>query len=275
MGVKKGHEAYLAAMRANDADAFARVVAPDAVFSPPNILPLIGREAVRAWFRSGAERMRTVGITVEDRNVIVAGAHAVEEGTFVWTVVPAAGGAPVVERGRFNATWQRQSDGEWKVLRHIWNSSLPLPAGDSAHNRAGDEGGVRELFARMEAAGNARDQARVAAAYTPDGDIWIAASGPDKPEKRVVGPDNIRQHLETGHGTPAEKLRLTVDNIRFLTPDVALADGTSTSTHEAGGFRATASLIVVRQGDSWKLAAVRVMKLESLDPAPNVRAASR
>ncbi|MBI4625456.1 MAG: SgcJ/EcaC family oxidoreductase [Verrucomicrobia bacterium] len=136
-------------------------------------------------------------------------------------------------------------------------------AATSPRDRASDEAAIRELNADMERAGNARDQARVAAAYTADGDIWmVAAFG--QPDRRVVGPENIRRHLESDHGMPGEKLRLTVDKIRFLASDVALVEGTSTSTHDAGINRATATLVVVRQADGWKLAAARVMKLEKL-----------
>lgn len=164
-GVKKGHEAYLAAMRANDADAFARVVAPDVVFSPPQAMPVAGREAIRAWFKSGAEQMRTVAITVEDRNVIVAGDLAIEEGTFILTVVPAGGGAPVVDRGRFNATWKRQSGGEWQVLRNIWNSSLPAPAAADSDTVIA---AARAAAEKHMAALNARDVETIRSQHAPD-----------------------------------------------------------------------------------------------------------
>jgi len=126
------------------------------------------------------------------------------------------------------------------------------------HDRAADETAIREHFAEAEAASNAHDPARTAATYTPDGEIWIFDG------RRVRGSDQLRRHFETAHGMPGERVRLTVDTIRFVSADVALVEGTSNATHDAGGARAHANLVVVRRDAGWKIAIAHVMSIEQL-----------
>ena len=130
--VDRGHNAFIAAMRANDTNALMKLLAPGVIFYPPNGSPLKGPEAVRVWYQAIVDTMKTTDIAIADRMVTVTGGHAIEEGAFVWKLAPVAGGAPVEDRGNFIAIWQRQSDGKWKATRDIWNSSLPLAAATEA-----------------------------------------------------------------------------------------------------------------------------------------------
>ena len=114
-------------MKANDAEALGRLVTEDAVLMPPNEPAVVGRAAVIDWFAGVVKQARTTGIGVPQREVIVAGDWAIERGSFLWKVAPAAGGAPIEDQGNFLAIHQRQIDGTWKVTRNIWNSTLPAP----------------------------------------------------------------------------------------------------------------------------------------------------
>jgi ketosteroid isomerase-like protein len=127
--VDKSHQAWLDAMRANDAQALGRLVTEDAVLMPPNQPVVVGRAAVIDWFAGVVKQARTTSVGIPQREVIIAGDWAIERGSFAWKVAPAAGGAPVEDRGNFLAIYQRQTDGAWKVTQNIWNSSLPTPAG--------------------------------------------------------------------------------------------------------------------------------------------------
>jgi ketosteroid isomerase-like protein len=134
--IENGHDAFMAAMRNNDANALARLLAPDAVFYPPNRAAVTGAEAVRKWYQSVVDNMKTTAVEISDRTVTLAGTHAIEEGRFVWNLAPSSGGAPIEDRGKFIAIWKRQSDGTWKVARDIWNSVLPAPSAASSANDA-------------------------------------------------------------------------------------------------------------------------------------------
>ena len=60
----------------------------------------------------GSDRVAEVSIfateDVAERNVIIAGDRAIEEGEFTLKVAPRDGGAAVEDRGRFMAIWERR-----------------------------------------------------------------------------------------------------------------------------------------------------------------------
>lgn len=126
--IDKAHQAWLDAMKANDAQALGRLVTEDAVLMPPNQPAVVGRAAVIDWFAGVVKQARTTDVGVPQREVIVAGDWAIERGSFIWKVAPTGGGAPIEDRGNFLAIYRRQTDGPWKVTRNIWNSTLPAPA---------------------------------------------------------------------------------------------------------------------------------------------------
>jgi uncharacterized protein (TIGR02246 family) len=126
--IDRGHEAFLAGMRANDCNALLPLLAEDVVFAPPNMPTATGHGGVRTWCEPIFKEVKTTAVTVSDRDVIVTGDWAIEHGNYDWTVAPLAGGTEQREQGRFVAIYRRQPDGSWKLARDIWNSSLPLPS---------------------------------------------------------------------------------------------------------------------------------------------------
>ena len=71
--IQTGHLAFLAAMRANDANALVKLVAADVIFYPPNEPPVTGPEGVRVWFQAVVDKMKTTDITISNRKVTLAG----------------------------------------------------------------------------------------------------------------------------------------------------------------------------------------------------------
>lgn len=127
-GIDNGHHQWLEAMKANDPAALGRLVTDDAVLMPPHSQPVVGRQGVIDWFGAVVSQARTKSVEIHQREVTLAGELAIERGSFTWRVAPAHGGSDIDDQGSFVAIWQRQADGSWKVMRNIWNSTLPLPA---------------------------------------------------------------------------------------------------------------------------------------------------
>lgn len=125
--IDSGHHAFLQAMRSNDADALALLVSPDAKFMPPNDAIQAGREGVRDWFKGIISQFKTKDVSVTDRDVIVTGDYGIEQANFLWTLTPVAGGTEIVNKGKFVAIWQKDSDSTWRIKTNIWNSSIPPP----------------------------------------------------------------------------------------------------------------------------------------------------
>ena len=135
------------------------------------------------------------------------------------------------------------------------------PGGAPDPDRNADKAAIHALLSELEAAANARDPGRTAAAYTPDGDIWVAG-GP-----WVSGSAEIRQFEAEFYRAPGyRRWDLTIDEIRFLAPDAVLVEISSTTTIDGGGLSDRMTLVVVRQGAEWKIAAVRIMNVEEQPP---------
>jgi len=125
--IDSSHKAFLEAMRANDADALAVLLTPDAVFMPPNDSSRTGREGVRTWYKGILSQFKTKDVSVTDREVTIAGEWGIERANFTWTLTPVAGGTEIINKGKFIAIWHKEPDGNWKAKYDIWNSSIPPP----------------------------------------------------------------------------------------------------------------------------------------------------
>jgi uncharacterized protein (TIGR02246 family) len=132
----------------------------------------------------------------------------------------------------------------------------PLSFG-TGQARPADEQAVRQVIQETGDALNARDWDGAAAVFAEDGDVVLPRS------PRVSGRSAIRTlWQERWSGAPAErKITLSVRSLRFLAPDVAIADSNAEFT--AGEpTRDRATYVIVRNAGTWRVAALRVMDAE-------------
>jgi len=110
-------------------DAVASIFAADAWQMPPNNPPLVGREAIRAFWRQ-AVRWGKWEFTLETEDVEVSGSIAVERGKYVvrFTAGPGAppGMASAEDRGNYLVHWRQEADGQWRVAADAPVSELPV-----------------------------------------------------------------------------------------------------------------------------------------------------
>lgn len=118
---------------AGEIDAVAAVFAEDAWQMPPNSPPLIGREAIRQFWRD-AMASGQWEFTLEAQAVAVSGSLAVERGQYrlKFTAGPnaPAGLASFEDRGNYLVHWREEADGEWRIVGDAPVSELPLPPTD-------------------------------------------------------------------------------------------------------------------------------------------------
>jgi ketosteroid isomerase-like protein len=97
----------------------AELYTPDGIVLPPNMDMIKGREAItglwKAVFDMGIKSLKLETIEVED-----SGCLCVEVGLFE---LYGANG-DLLDKGKYMVTW-RHAEGEWKLYRDIFNSSLP------------------------------------------------------------------------------------------------------------------------------------------------------
>jgi uncharacterized protein (TIGR02246 family) len=115
-------EKWEQAFKAADPAALAALYTTDAWALPPGGEMVEGREAIGAVFRE-AMNMGVKEFALEIAEVRGGGDWAYEVGKYAGM----GEGGKEVDRGKYIAIW-KMDDGEWRIHRDIWNSSVaPVP----------------------------------------------------------------------------------------------------------------------------------------------------
>ena len=118
------------AYAAGDVESLAAIFASDVWQMPPNQRPLVGREAVRAFW-SDAFKWGEWRFDLAAQDVVVSGEIAVERGRYqvTFTAGPSAppGMATFEDRGSYVVLWRREPDGVWRAVWDAPVSELPPP----------------------------------------------------------------------------------------------------------------------------------------------------
>ena len=114
---------FASAMTRGDTAALASVFAPDAMMLPSGSPILRGRAGV-AQFNAGMLSMFTISnASFTTKDLIVTGDYAIETGEYRMTMKPKQGPA-MPDTGKYVTVWQLDSDGNWKIIRDIFNTNL-------------------------------------------------------------------------------------------------------------------------------------------------------
>lgn len=129
--------------------------------------------------------------------------------------------------------------------------------------RSGDEAAVREIVRRYVDARENRDPKATGALFTADADQLVSSGEWRKGRDEVVR-GTMASSQQTG-GTRT----ITLESVRFLTPDVALADGRYELSGMAGGQtrKMWTTLILTRGTEGWRISAIRNMLPAPAAPA--------
>ena len=71
---------------------------------------------------------RAENLTQKVEEVEVAGDWAWARASYSLRLVPASGGEPLTETGKYLAVFKRQPDGSWKTHRSCFNADHPVPS---------------------------------------------------------------------------------------------------------------------------------------------------
>lgn len=119
--ITSGAAAWQAAFNAGDIDSLVALYTSDARVLAPNREVQQGSDAVRAEF--GA--MIDAGLAIELATVEakLVGDTGYRFGSYVLTA-----GDETADVGKYVETWQRGTDGQWRISNDIWNSDRPPAA---------------------------------------------------------------------------------------------------------------------------------------------------
>lgn len=146
----------------------------------------------------------------------------------------------------------------WVVVL-AWLAAAPAAFAQGA-GRAADEAAIRAVVQAFLDTREANDPAALGALLTPDVDQQQTSGNTRRGREAVVTGSLATQQSTGGRRT------IAIDSLRFVTPDVAIADGRYDSVGRADGTdqRMLTSMVLRREGGAWKIAAIRNM----LPPAP-------
>jgi uncharacterized protein (TIGR02246 family) len=115
---------------AGDVELLASIFAEDGWQMPPHQPPLVGRSAIREFWRN-AVNWGTWIFTLKIQSVDVSDPIAVERGTYILKFTAGAGAPPGMssfnDRGNYLVHWRHEPDGEWRIVADAPVSELPLP----------------------------------------------------------------------------------------------------------------------------------------------------
>jgi uncharacterized protein (TIGR02246 family) len=144
-------------------------------------------------------------------------------------------------------------------------SLTPWLAQEKAGSTSGktDDAAIRELVSKYVEARERIDPKAVEQLFTGDAD-QLVSSGEWRKGRAAVVRGTMASSKSTGG-----KRAITVESIRFVTPEVAIADGRYELTGLAGG--ATRSMwttfVLKRTDEGWRISAIRNMLPASPAPA--------
>lgn len=133
--------------------------------------------------------------------------------------------------------------------------TVPSLSGQAPAGRSGDETAVREVVRKYMNARELRDATAIGALFTSDADQQTTSGEWRKGRAQIV-PGTLESSRRN-----AGNRAITVESVRFLTPDVALADGPYDISSAEGGAvrRMRTTIVLTRESDGWRIAAIRNM----------------
>jgi uncharacterized protein (TIGR02246 family) len=136
-----------------------------------------------------------------------------------------------------------------------------MPA--AAQTQPADERAIKALVAAYVEARDARDGPRLESLFTADADQLVTTGEWRKGRENVV-----KGGLASSQANPGAR-QITIEVVRFVAPDVALADGRYEIAGDAGAaarkMRTTFVITRASASGEWRIAAIRNMA--PTDPA--------
>lgn len=108
---------FAAAMNRGDAKALAALYADNAVVMVQGHGVSAGRAAVDQLFAGFVETFTISNARLTTDDLVIDGDVAIQRGTYTMSLHPNAGGADVIDSGKYLAVWQEVDVGVWKIVR--------------------------------------------------------------------------------------------------------------------------------------------------------------
>jgi uncharacterized protein (TIGR02246 family) len=141
----------------------------------------------------------------------------------------------------------------WHTVLALYLTASAGAAAQSPASQRSDETAIRGVVQRYVNARELRDPRAIEAIFTADADQHTTSG-----EWRRGRNDVIRGSMESSTRNPGKR-SITVETIRFITPDAAIADGPYEIATDDTVRRMWTTIVLEREGGAWRIAAIRNM----------------
>lgn len=114
---------HIDAFNREDADTMAEMTCEDCVAMPPHQPSLIGKQAAIDWIREGFATAKSK-FDFTPGTVNVSGNIAIDHFDWAMETTMNDGGEAINDVGNCIWIWRKEPDGEWRIWRSIWNSTI-------------------------------------------------------------------------------------------------------------------------------------------------------
>jgi uncharacterized protein (TIGR02246 family) len=164
--------------------------------------------------------------------------------------LPTTNGPPNHSQVWFERVYVKRN-GQWQQLSHRTVKG-PLRTVEGV-SQTTDESAVRATVQKYVDARESRDPAAIGAVFTDDADQFNSAGEWRRGRDAIV--KGTLQSSQRNSGARS----ITLKAVRFPAPGMAVADG----EYGIGARRLWTTLLLTRQGDGWKIAAIRNVQVAS------------
>lgn len=141
----------------------------------------------------------------------------------------------------------------WLVIPAVWLVVASTPPAQPRAQEFSDEAAIRAVVRQYVNARELRDPAAIEALFTADADQHTTAG-----EWRRGRTPLVSGALESSKRNPGTR-RIEIESIRFINPDVAIADGPYEITSGDGVRRMWTTIVLAREAGRWRISAIRNM----------------
>ncbi len=124
--IVKALDDFALAWKKGDAAGSVDLFTEDAINYRPDAAPDYGRSAILKMSEGWLQNNTIRELKFNSQELDIIGDQAYELGTFIQDIEPKNGGKPLMQQGRYFATWRFDADGQWRIDRFIFNNA---PAG--------------------------------------------------------------------------------------------------------------------------------------------------
>jgi uncharacterized protein (TIGR02246 family) len=151
----------------------------------------------------------------------------------------------------------------WHALLLLWLTAAGAASAQSPAARSSDEAAVRSVVSSYVNARELRDPASIERLFTAEADQHTT-SGEWRRGRAAV----IRGSMESSAVNPGKR-SITIETVRFITANVAIADGRYEITAGTNVRRMWTTIILERDNGAWRITAIRNMLPATSAAAPS------